>query len=74
MVTGHSEVSSFDDLNDYHRMLVDGIAHVKTMIAGGRTVEDIVASGLPQEWAGTVPDGEVARWYQAIHRSLTIQE
>ncbi len=72
IIPGHGPLSSIDDLKTYHRMLTTTTEHVRKQIDAGRTVEQIKAAGLPDEWkqwgTGFINQD---RWLETIHRSLT---
>ena len=72
IIPGHGPLSSIDDLKTYHRMLTTTTEHVRKQIDAGKTVEQIKAAGLPDEWkqwgAGFIRQD---RWLETIHRSLT---
>ena len=52
VIPGHDPLSSVDDLKTYHRMLTECVAAVKAGKDAGKSVEDIQAAGLPDEWEG----------------------
>ncbi len=52
VIPGHGPLSSVDDLRKYHRMLAECVATVKAGKDAGKTVEEIQAAGLPDEWDG----------------------
>ncbi|HLL75813.1 MAG TPA: MBL fold metallo-hydrolase [Pyrinomonadaceae bacterium] len=72
IIPGHGPLSTMDDLKTYHRMLTTTTDHVRKHIDAGRTVEQIKAAGLPDEWkqwgTGFINQD---RWLETIHRSLT---
>lgn len=72
IIPGHGPLSTIDDLKTYHRMLTATTEIVRKQIDAGRTVEQIKAAGLPDEWkqwgTGFIPQD---RWLETIHRSLT---
>ena len=72
IIPGHGPLSAIDDLKTYHRMLTTTTEHVRKQIDAGKTVEQIKAAGLPDEWKqwGTGFINQ-ARWLETIHRSLT---
>lgn len=51
LIPGHGPVSTLDDLRAYHRMLVETTEIVRGRLAAGKSLEDIKAEGLPEEWA-----------------------
>ncbi len=52
VIPGHGPLSSVDDLKTYHRMLVECVAAVEAGKDAGKSVEEIQAAGLPEEWNG----------------------
>ena len=50
VIPGHGPLSSVEDLKMYHRMLTECVATVKTGKDAGKSVEEIQAAGLPDEW------------------------
>lgn len=52
VIPGHGPLSSVDDLKTYHRMLTECVATVKAGKDAGKSVEEIQAGGLPDEWKG----------------------
>ncbi len=52
VIPGHGSLSTVDDLKTYHRMLEESVATVKAAKDAGKSVEEIQAAGLSDEWAG----------------------
>ena len=52
VIPGHGTLSTVDDLKTYHRMLEESIATVKAAKDAGKSVEEIQAAGLSDEWDG----------------------
>ncbi len=52
VIPGHGALSSVDDLKMYHRMLTECVATVEAGKDAGKSVEEIQAAGLPDEWEG----------------------
>ncbi len=50
VIPGHGPLSTVDDLKTYHRMLVECVATVKAGKDAGKSVQEIQAAGLPEEW------------------------
>ena len=75
IIPGHGPLSTMDDLKTYHRMLTATTDHVRKQIDAGKTVEQIKAAGLPEEWkqwgSGFINQD---RWLETVHRSLTRAE
>jgi glyoxylase-like metal-dependent hydrolase (beta-lactamase superfamily II) len=72
IIPGHGPVSTLDDLKTYHRMLVETTNIVREAMAAGKSLDEIKAEGLPEEWSswgsGFIP---TERWLETIHRSLS---
>lgn len=71
IIPGHGALSAPADLRRYHTMLVETTEIVRDGIAAGKTLEQIKAAGLPEqyrEWGtGFIASG---RWIETIYRSL----
>lgn len=71
IIPGHGALSAPADLRRYHTMLVETTEIVRDGIAAGKTLEQIKAAGLPEqyrEWGtGFIASG---RWVETIYRSL----
>ena len=50
IIPGHYALSDLDDLKRTRAMLVDTIAHVQNKMKAGKTLDQIQAEGLPQEY------------------------
>jgi cyclase len=50
IIPGHGPLSDVEGLKAYHRMLVETTDIVRKRIAAGKTLEQIKAEGLPEEW------------------------
>jgi cyclase len=50
IIPGHGPLSDVEGLKAYHRMLVTTTEIVRKRIAAGKTLEQIKAEGLPEEW------------------------
>ena len=72
VIPGHGPLSTLDDLKSYHRMLLTTTDIVRKQIAAGKTLAEIKAAGLPDEWK-TWGSGFIKtdRWIETVHRSLT---
>jgi cyclase len=72
IIPGHGPLSEVEGLKQYHRMLVETTDIVRTKMKAGRTIEQIKAEGLPEEWKswGT---GFIKTdvWIQLIYNSLS---
>jgi len=71
IIPGHGALSTVEDLQRFHGMLVATSGIVRQRIAAGKSREDVVKEGLPEEWA---PWGtgfiKTDLWLQTIHDSL----
>ena len=72
IIPGHGPVSTLDDLKTYHRMLVETTNIVREAMAASKSLDEIKAEGLPEEWSswgsGFIP---AERWLETIHRSFS---
>jgi cyclase len=72
IIPGHGPLANVDDLKRFHGMLLATTDIVRKKIAAGKTLDQIKAEGLPDEWktwgAGFV---NTDRWITTIHRSFT---
>lgn len=72
IIPGHGPLATVDDLKRFHRMLTETTGIVRKKMAAGKTLEQIRAEGLPEEWkswgTGFV---NTDRWISTIHRSFT---
>ncbi|HEY6121069.1 MAG TPA: MBL fold metallo-hydrolase [Pyrinomonadaceae bacterium] len=50
IIPGHGPLSTIDDLKLYHRMLLETTDIVRKKMAAGKTLDQIKAEGLPDEW------------------------
>jgi len=71
IIPGHGPISAIDDLKLYHRMLLETTDVVRKKMAAGKTLAQIKADGLPDEWKswGT---GFIKTdfWIETIYNSL----
>ena len=72
IIPGHGPLSTPDDLKLFHRMLTETTDIVRKKMAAGKTLDQIKAESLPDEWKswGT---GFIKTdvWIQIIHRGLS---
>jgi cyclase len=75
LIPGHGPLSTIDDLKSYHRMLLTTTDIVRQQIKAGKTIEQIKAAGLPDEWK-TWGSGFIKtdRWVETIYKSLSNQK
>lgn len=72
LIPGHGPISTVDDLKAYHQMLQATTDVVSTKMGAGKTLAEIKAEGLPEEWkswgSGFI---KTDVWIETIHRSLS---
>lgn len=72
IIPGHGPLAGVDDLKRFHRMLLETTGLVRTKIGAGKTLDQIKAEGLPDEWkswgTGFI---KTDRWIDTIYRSFT---
>ncbi|MEE9234272.1 MAG: MBL fold metallo-hydrolase, partial [Candidatus Acidoferrales bacterium] len=70
IIPGHGPLSTLDDLRAYHRMLVETTDHVRRQMLAGKSLAQIKAEGLPEEWADW-GSGFISaeRWIETIWNS-----
>jgi len=71
IIPGHGPISTLDDLKAFHAMLIGTIDVVRKQVKAGKSLEDIVAAGLPAVWDKWA-DGFIKtdKWLEAIYKSL----
>lgn len=72
VVPGHGPISTKQELQRYHRMIVASIATVRNEMRAGRTLEQIQKAGLAPEWA-SFGRGYLStdKWLASIYKSLS---
>ena len=72
VIPGHGNLSNVEGLKAYHDMLVQTTAIVQKQIKAGKTLEQIQATGLPDQWkewgSGFI---KTNLWIETIYNSLT---
>lgn len=72
LIPGHGPISTVDDLKLYHGMLQATTDVVRKKMGSGKTLAEIKAEGLPEEWkswgSGFI---KTDMWLETIHRSLS---
>lgn len=72
IIPGHGPVATADDLKKFHTMLVTTTKIVRDKMKAGKTLDQIKAEGLPEEWKSWswqfIPTD---RWISTIHRSYS---
>ena len=71
-IPGHGPLSTLDDVKTYHKMLVEMVDFVRGKIAEAKTLDQIKAEGVPDQWKSW-GEGFIKtdRWLETVHRSLT---
>ena len=71
IIPGHGPLSDVEGLKAFHRMLLETTDIVRKRMASGKTLEQIKAEGLPEEWkswgTGFI---NTSRWIELIYNSL----
>ncbi len=75
IIPGHGPLATLDDLKTSYRMLAETTALVQGAINAGKSLEEIAAAGVPQEWQSW-GGGSISAdlWLTLIHQSLTQEE
>jgi cyclase len=72
VIPGHGALSTVEDLKTYHRMLTETTAIVQKGIKAKKTVAQLQAAGLPDQWkewgSGFI---KTNMWIETIYNSLT---
>jgi cyclase len=72
IIPGHGALSDVEGLKAYHRMLTETTDIVRKRMAAGKTLDQIKAEGLPEEWkswgSGFI---NTNRWLELIYNSLS---
>ncbi len=72
VIPGHGPLSTVEDLKTYHRMLVETTAIVQKQITANKTLPQVKAAGLPDQWkewgSGFI---KTDLWIETIYNSLT---
>ncbi|HJR09231.1 MAG TPA: MBL fold metallo-hydrolase [Pyrinomonadaceae bacterium] len=72
IIPGHGPLSTLDDLKLYRRMLTETSDIIRKQIAAGKTLEQVKAAGLPDEWK-TWGTGFINtdRWIETVYNSIS---
>jgi len=72
IIPGHGPLSTIDDLKLYRRMLTETTALIRKGMAEGKTLEQLKAAGLPDEWK-TWGTGFIntPSWIETVFNSLS---
>jgi cyclase len=72
IIPGHGPLSDVEGLKTFHRMLTETTNIVRKRMAAGKTLEQMKAEGLPEEWkswgTGYI---KTDRWIELIYNSLS---
>lgn len=71
IIAGHGRLATLDDVKDFYAMLVDTTGIVRKQIEAGKTLEDVQAAGLPEEydrWESSFTS--VEQWVTKVYRNL----
>jgi len=72
IIPGHGPLSDVEGLKAFHRMLTETTEIVRKRMAAGKTLDQIKAEGLPEEWkswgTGFI---NTNRWIELIYNSLS---
>ena len=75
IIPGHGPLGSLKELKEFHEMLVGTAGFVEKQIAGGKTLEQVKAEGLPEEWkAWDQPPIRADRWIDILYRGLSAKK
>jgi cyclase len=72
IIPGHGPLATVNDLKGFHRMLLETTGVVRQKMAAGKTLDQIKAEGLTDEWKSW-GNGFIKtdNWIATIHRSFT---
>lgn len=72
IIPGHGPLASLDDLKKFHQMLVETIGSVRERMKAGKTLDQIKAEGLPEQWTSW-GQGFIKTpvWIETIYKSLS---
>ena len=70
IIPGHGPLSDVAGLKKFHRMLVETLAIVRKGKAAGKTLEQLQAAGLPEEWKSWSSFIDTKGWIETLYKSL----
>jgi len=71
LIPGHGPLSTVKELKDFHEMLVATSRIVEEAIAAGKTLDQIKAGGLPEQWKKwEAPTLKTERWLEIVYQGL----
>lgn len=75
IIPGHGPLTDVQGLKAFHRMLLETTDSVRKRMAAGKTLDQIKAEGLPEEWkswgTGFI---NTNRWIELIYNSLSAKQ
>jgi cyclase len=72
IIPGHGPLGTMKELKEFHEMLVGTTGFVEKEIAAGKTLEQVKAEGLPEEWKSwDLPPIRADRWIDILYRGLS---
>lgn len=73
LIPGHGNVSTIDDLKNYHQMLVDTVKIVRDQMNAGKTLDEIKKQGMPEKYkeagSGFI---KTDAWIETIFKSYSV--
>ena len=70
IIPGHGPLSDVAGLKKFHRMLVETLAVVRKGKAAGKTLKQLQAAGLPDEWKSWSSFIKTEGWIETLYKSL----
>ncbi|MFY9826440.1 MAG: MBL fold metallo-hydrolase [Thermoanaerobaculia bacterium] len=70
IIPGHGPLSDVAGLKKFHRMLVETLGVVRKGKAAGKTLEQLQAAGLPDEWKSWSSFIDTKAWIGTLYNSL----
>ncbi|HSS49143.1 MAG TPA: MBL fold metallo-hydrolase, partial [Thermoanaerobaculia bacterium] len=70
IIPGHGPLSDVAGLKKFHRMLVETLGIVRKGKAAGKTLEQLQAAGLPEEWKSWSSFIKTEGWIAVLYKSL----
>lgn len=72
IIPGHGPLATAEDLKKFHTMMVTTTGIVRDKMKAGKTLDQIKAEGLPEEWKSwSWQFVTTDRWISTIHRSYS---
>ena len=71
LIPGHGPLSTAKELREFHEMLVETSGIVEKAMAAGKSLDQIKAEGLPEQWKSwSVPTVSTSRWLEMLYKGL----